>query len=125
MFDNPIEIDRIMRVRVRNGREVIKLFHDPLPYPILQLFPSQYPWLLRAGVDPNQLIYDQPLHVNLLVWWREGKKETAQGSRYKDVTKLMLPVGDGIQSDYDSLLDQLSSIEGKVDLLLHLQGIAR
>ena len=120
---NPIHINQIKRVMLssRNADEAIKLYHGNMPYPVLQLFPSQYFWLERVGVDPKELPIHEVVPVDFFAEWRENNRTTTSGSRYKDVTRLH-PAEEGrnAQPEVESLLVQINN---KLDTLLYLHGV--
>ena len=123
-LDNPIHITRLQMTHVHTQRvntDVIKLYHQNLPYPVLQLFPSQQFWLKRVGIDPNELAPNEMVAVDFFAEWRENNRTTQRGRHYKDVTRLH--PSDNHRPDLTEVTGLLESINHKLDTLLHLNGI--
>ena len=113
-LNNPLQIDRIQLTKTKDGKPIISCYSNPLEFPALTLFQSQFGELITVGIDPNALPVGQDYYTHFLAHWEETEKRNQKGNAYKNVARLETAV-----STTDPVLAELRAIR---ELLAELVG---
>lgn len=116
-YDNPFQIDRIRLNSTKEGKPVVELFSEPLQYPALTLFESQFGMLFDVSIDPNQLEKGANYYTRFLAHWQETEKTNGNGNPYKNVSRLEARTA---SQTTDLLADILLELKAQTALLLTL-----
>jgi hypothetical protein len=123
-LDNPLIIDRVELDQTLEKKPVVNLYSNPLGFPVLSLFESQFGLLFDVGIDPNALTVGAALYTRFLAQWEavlddKGKPKLNQkGNQYKNVVAL-IPNGTTGQNDTVALLTQIAKSLEEIKALVY------
>ena len=95
ILDNPVLIDILKLSETLEKKPVVNLYSNPLDFPVLQLFESQFGMLFDVGIDPNALVVGKDIYTRFYAAWEgvvdaAGKPKLNQkGNQYKNITALL------------------------------------